>query len=61
MCVHEVMTEGVQSIPPTSAAEGAWNVMHLNRIQHMVVTKAGCEAARLGAWSLWGPAAPLAS
>jgi CBS domain-containing protein len=40
MRVQEVMTEGVKTIAPTTAAEDAWNVMRLDRIHHLVVTKA---------------------
>jgi CBS domain-containing protein len=39
MRVQDVMTEGVKTIAPTAAAEDAWNVMRLNRIHHLVVTK----------------------
>jgi hypothetical protein len=38
--VEDVMTKGVKTIAPTIAAEDAWNVMRLNRIHHLVVTKA---------------------
>ena len=40
MRVQDVMTKGVKTIAPTVAAEDAWNVMRLNRIHHLVVTKA---------------------
>ena len=40
MRVQDVMTKGVKTIAPTAAAEDAWNVMRLNRIHHLVVTKA---------------------
>lgn len=33
------MTEGVKTISPTTAAEDAWNMMRLNPIHHLVVTK----------------------
>lgn len=33
------MTAGVKTISPTTAAEDAWNVMRLDRIHHLVVTK----------------------
>jgi CBS domain-containing protein len=39
MHVQDVMTEGVKTIPPTADAEDAWNVMRINRIHHLVVTK----------------------
>lgn len=39
MRVQEVMTEGVKTVAPTAAAEDAWNLMRLNRIHHLVVTK----------------------
>ena len=38
--VQEVMTKGVKTIAPTTAADDAWNVMRLNGIHHLVVTKA---------------------
>jgi CBS domain-containing protein len=38
--VQDVMTEGIETIAPTAAAEDAWNVMRRNRIHHLVVTKA---------------------
>jgi acetoin utilization protein AcuB len=41
MRVQEVMTEGVKTIPRTSAAEDAWNLMRLNGIHHLVVTDGG--------------------
>ena len=40
MRVQDVMTTGVKTIAPTTAAEDAWNMMRLNRIHHLVVTKA---------------------
>jgi CBS domain-containing protein len=40
MRVQDVMTEGVKTIAPTAAAEDAWHMMRLNRIHHLVVTKA---------------------
>jgi CBS domain-containing protein len=39
MRVQDVMTEGVTTIAPSAAAEDAWNMMRLNRIHHLVVTK----------------------
>lgn len=39
MRVQDVMTEGVKTVPPTAAADEAWNLMRLNRIHHLVVTK----------------------
>ena len=39
MRVQDVMSEGVKTISPTTAAEDAWNVMRLSRIHHLVVTK----------------------
>ena len=40
MRVQDVMTKGVKTIAPTTGAEDAWNMMRLNRIHHLVVTKA---------------------
>jgi CBS domain-containing protein len=40
MRVQDVMTEGVKTVDPTTTAEDAWNVMRLNRIHHLVVTRA---------------------
>jgi CBS domain-containing protein len=37
--VQDVMTKGVKTIAPTTTAEDAWNLMRLNRIHHLVVTK----------------------
>ena len=37
--VQDVMTKGVKTIAPTAAAEEAWNLMRLNRIHHLAVTK----------------------
>jgi CBS domain-containing protein len=39
MRVQDVMTEDVRTISPGASAEDAWNVMRLNRIHHLVVTK----------------------
>lgn len=39
MRVQDVMTEGVQTISPNTAAEDAWNLMRLKRIHNLVVTK----------------------
>lgn len=39
MRVQDVMTEGVKTIGPTDSAVDAWNLMRLNRIRHLVVTK----------------------
>jgi acetoin utilization protein AcuB len=39
MRVQDVMTEGVKTIAPTATAEDTWNMMRLNRIHHLVVTK----------------------
>jgi CBS domain-containing protein len=33
------MTEGIKTIAPAAAAEDAWNMMRVNRIHHLVVTK----------------------
>ena len=41
MRVQDVMTRGVKTIAPIAPAEDAWNVMRLNRIHHLVVTKTG--------------------
>jgi acetoin utilization protein AcuB len=40
MRVQDVMTKGVKTIAPTVAAEDAWNVMRINRIHHLIATKA---------------------
>jgi CBS domain-containing protein len=42
MRVFEVMTEGVQTVPPTMAADEAWELMRRRRIHHLVV-KEGTE------------------
>jgi CBS domain-containing protein len=39
MRVNEVMTEGVQTVPPTMSAGEAWEVMRRQRIRHVVVTR----------------------
>jgi CBS domain-containing protein len=39
MRVQDVMTEGIKTIAPAAAAEDAWNMMRVNRIHHLVVTK----------------------
>ena len=39
MRVFEVMTEGVQTAPPTMAASEAWELMRRKRIHHLVVTE----------------------
>ena len=39
MRVQDVMTGGVKTVAPTTPAEDAWNMMRLNRIHHLVVTK----------------------
>ena len=39
MRVQDVMTEGVQTISPASAAEDAWNLMRTRRIHHLVVSR----------------------
>ena len=38
MRVFEVMTEGVQTVPPTMPAADAWELMRRKRIHHLVVT-----------------------
>jgi acetoin utilization protein AcuB len=40
MRVQDVMTQPVKTIVPTAVAKDAWHVMRLNRIRHLVVTKA---------------------
>ena len=40
MRVQDVMTEAVQTIPPTSAAEDAWELMRRGGFHHVVVTRA---------------------
>ena len=38
MRVAEVMTHGVQTVPPTMPAVDAWELMRRKRIHHLVVT-----------------------
>ena len=38
MRVFEVMTEGVQTVPPAMPASDAWELMRRKRIHHLVVT-----------------------
>ena len=38
MRVFEIMTEGVQTAPPTMPAADAWELMRRRRIHHLVVT-----------------------
>ena len=39
MRVFEVMTEGVQTVPPTMPAAEAWELMRRKRIHHLVVVR----------------------
>jgi len=39
MRVQDVMTEGVQTVSPGTAADDAWALMRLKRIHHLVVTQ----------------------
>ena len=39
MRVFEVMTEGVQTVPPSMPASEAWELMRQKRIHHLVVTR----------------------
>jgi acetoin utilization protein AcuB len=39
MRVFEIMTAGVQTVPPTMPAADAWEFMRRRRIHHLVVTK----------------------
>ena len=39
MRVQDVMTEGVQTIAPTSPADDAWELMRRNDFHHVVVTR----------------------
>jgi acetoin utilization protein AcuB len=39
MRVQDVMTEDVQTIAPTSAAEDAWELMRTHQFHHVVVTR----------------------
>ena len=39
MRVQDVMTEGVQTVAPTSSAEAAWELMQRNDFHHVVVTR----------------------
>ena len=39
MRVRDVMTAGVQTVAPATAAEDAWELMRLKRIHHLVVTR----------------------
>jgi CBS domain-containing protein len=38
MRVQDVMTEGVQTVAPTSSADDAWELMRRNDFHHVVVT-----------------------
>jgi CBS domain-containing protein len=38
MRVAEIMTEGVQTVPPTMPASDAWELMRNKQIHHLVVT-----------------------
>ena len=37
MRVRDVMTEGVQNVPPTMSAGQAWEIMRQQGIRHLVV------------------------
>ena len=39
MTVFEVMTEGVQTVPPTMPAADAWELMRRKRMHHLVVAQ----------------------
>jgi CBS domain-containing protein len=39
MRVQDVMTEGVQTVSPGTAAEDAWALMRLKGIHHLIVTR----------------------
>jgi CBS domain-containing protein len=39
MRVQDVMTEGVQTVSPGTAADDAWELMRLKRIHHLVATR----------------------
>ena len=39
MRVQDVMTEGVQTLSPTSSADDAWELMRKNAFHHVVVTR----------------------
>jgi len=39
MRVEDVMTRGVQTVAPETQADKAWEMMHGDRIHHLVVTK----------------------
>ena len=39
MRVQDIMTTGVKTITPATAAADAWNTMRINRIHHLVVIK----------------------
>lgn len=41
MRVLEIMTEGVTTAAPELAASEAWELMHRNRVRHLVVVKGG--------------------
>jgi CBS domain-containing protein len=41
MRAAEIMTTHVEAVPPTLAAEAAWNLMQQKRIHHLVVTEGG--------------------
>jgi acetoin utilization protein AcuB len=37
MRIYEVMNHTVHTVAPRDSAEGAWQVMHANRVRHLVV------------------------
>jgi CBS domain-containing protein len=66
MRVFEIMTEGVQTVPPTMPASDAWELMRRKRIHHLVATT-GTEIVgvlpnatpAVGSGRAHGPATPL--
>lgn len=54
MRARDVMTEGVVTVPPTAAAEDAWQTMRAQRIHHLVVGSPSKPAGVLSARDLGG-------
>jgi len=49
MRVQDVMTQGVQTVSPGTAAEDAWGSMQIKGIHHLVVTRASVPVGLLSA------------
>ena len=58
MRVQDVMTEGVQTITPTDAAENAWELMRRRRFHHVVVTSGSRVVGILSARDVGGRKGP---